>query len=79
LQQDYIVSEEIDEIDSLQTEAEENKEKILFTEKNTIKVNEIFEDVDKKLTKNELEELLSEEVDLVGEEFKKRTQEANMA
>jgi hypothetical protein len=49
----------------LQTQAEENKEKILFSEKNTIKVNEVFEQIENKLTKDELELLLSDEIDLI--------------
>ncbi len=73
LEEDYIIWEEIEEVEEIKTEAEENKEKILFLEKNTIKVNDIFEKVDKKLSKQELDELLDEEVDLLWNEFKKRT------
>jgi len=69
LQKDYIVSEDIDEINELETEAEENKEKILFSEKNTIKASEVLEKADKYLTENDLEELLWENVDLVWENF----------
>jgi hypothetical protein len=37
----------------------------LFSEKNTIKVNEVFEQIENKLTKDELELLLSDEIDLI--------------
>ncbi len=72
LQKDFIISEDIDEVNAIWEEAEENKQKILFSEKNTIKVNELLENTEKKLTKNELEDLLWEDVDLIWNEFRNR-------
>ncbi len=72
LQKDYIVSEEVEDVENILNEAEKNKEKILTSEKNTIKVNEIFEKHDKKITENNLEELLSDSIDLVWKEFVNR-------
>jgi 2-phospho-L-lactate transferase/gluconeogenesis factor (CofD/UPF0052 family) len=73
LQKDYIVSDEIDEIEEFWTEAEENKEKILFSEEKIIEVSEILEENDKILEESSLEELLWDDVDLVWKKFIKRT------
>jgi len=72
LQKDFLVSEEVEDVENTLSEAEDNKEKILFSEKNTIKVNEIFEEHDKKIGEENLEELLSDNVDLVWKNFIKR-------
>ncbi|RKW21477.1 hypothetical protein D8B46_07460 [Candidatus Gracilibacteria bacterium] len=69
LQKDYVVSDEIEETENLLNEAEENKEKTLFTEENVIKASELLEEVENKLTNADLEKILSEDVDLVGENF----------
>jgi len=69
LQKDYLVSEEIDDINQIKNQAEENKDKIFFLEKNTIKVNEVFEDTENKLTQNNLDYLLSDNIDLIWNEF----------
>jgi hypothetical protein len=65
LQKDYVVSDEIEETENLLNEAEENKEKSLFTEENVIKASELLEEVENKLTNADLEKILSEDVDLV--------------
>jgi len=72
LQKDFLVSEEVEDVENALSEAEDNKEKILFSEKNTIKVNEIFEEHDKKIGEENLEELLSDNVYLVWRNFIKR-------
>ena len=69
LQKDYVVSDEIEETENLLNEAEENKEKSLFTEENVIKASELLEEVENKLTNADLEKILSEDVDLVWENF----------
>ena len=69
LEDDYIIWEEVEKVEELWIEAEENKQKILFSEKNTIKVNEIIEKTEKKLQENDLENLLWENVDLIWEKF----------
>jgi len=69
LQKDYVVSDEIEETENLLNEAEENKEKSLFTEENIIKASELLEEVENKLTNADLEKILSEDVDLVWENF----------
>ncbi len=69
LEDDYIIWEEVEEIEQEITESEENKQKILFLEKNTLKANEILEKTEKTLGEKNLENLLSEWVDLVWENF----------
>ena len=69
LQKDYVISDEIEETENLLNEAEENKEKSLFTEENVIKASELLEEVENKLTNADLEKILSEDVDLVWENF----------
>ncbi len=69
LQKDYLVTEEIDDINQLKNQAEENKDKILFLEKNTIKVNDVFEETENKITQDNLDYLLSDNVDLIWNEF----------
>lgn len=69
LQKDYVVSDEIEETENLLNESEENKEKSLFTEENIIKASELLEEVENKLTNADLEKILSEDVDLVWENF----------
>ena len=69
LEDDYIIWEEVEEIEQEITESEENKQKILFSEKNTLKANEILEKTEKTLGEKNLESLLSEWVDLVWENF----------
>ena len=69
LQKDYVVSDEIEETENLLNEAEENKEKSFFTEENIIKASELLEEVENKLTNADLEKILSEDVDLVWENF----------
>lgn len=65
LQKDYIVSDEIDIIWELNNEAEDNKEKMLFWEEKTIKVNNLLEKWEKFLLWDHLEELLWDNIDLV--------------
>jgi hypothetical protein len=65
LQKDYVISDEIEETENLLNEAEENKEKSLFTKENVIKASELLEEVENKLTNADLEKILSEDVDLV--------------
>ena len=69
LQKDYVISDEIEETENLLNEAEENKEKSLFTKENVIKASELLEEVENKLTNADLEKILSEDVDLVWENF----------
>ena len=78
LQKDYIVSDEIDEIEEIWTEAEENKEKILLSEEKMIEVSEILEENDKILEKWDLEELLSEDVEIIWKKFIKRKKINNL-
>ena len=77
LQKDYIVSDEIDEVKEIWVEAEENKEKVLFSEKNTIKANRLLEEWEKYILWGELDELLDENVDLVWNNFIKRNIKIN--
>lgn len=72
LQKDYIVTQEVDDINQIENQAEENKDKILFLEKNTIKVNEVFEQTDKNITWDNLDYLLSDNVDMIWNEFVNR-------
>lgn len=75
LSQDYIVSDEIDEVAEVFTEAEENKEKVLFLEKNTIKASSILEAWDQDMSLKNLDDLLQKNVDLVGNIFISRSNE----
>jgi len=72
LQKDYIISYEIEKVEEIWVEAEENKEKLLFFEEKIIKVSSIIEKWEKLITWNDLDELLSSEVDLIWNEFVKR-------
>ncbi len=72
LAKDYIISDEIDDIKEIWVESEENKEKILFNEEKIIKVTKIIELWDKKINWNNLDELLSNDVDLIWDNFIKR-------
>lgn len=73
LQKDYIVSDEIEETENLVSEAENNKEKSIFTENKIIEASKLLEESEKKLTGDDLEKILSEEVDLVWWNFVERT------
>lgn len=73
LQKDYIVSDEIDEISEIWTQAEENKDKLLFWEEKTLEISKILEKNDKTIEESSLEEIMWEDVDLVWNKFIKRT------
>ncbi len=72
LQKDYIVSDEVDELEEIYTDAEENKDKTLFLEEKTIKANKLLEKWEKYLNKQNLDTLLDENIDLVGDNFVNR-------
>lgn len=72
LQKDYIVSDEIEETENLVNEAENNKQKSIFTENKIVKASEILEETEKKLTHDDLEKILSDGVDLVWWNFVER-------
>jgi len=65
LQKDYVVSDEIDEVESIVNEAEDNKQKSIFNETTTIKASQILEEIENKLTSSDLEKILSDKIDLV--------------
>ena len=69
LTKDYIISEEVDEVRENFTESEKNKENILFLERNTINASSILEAWDKHIWLKNLDNLLWENVDLIGDEF----------
>lgn len=69
LQKDYVVSDEIEETENLVSEAENNKEKSIFTENKIIEASKLLEETEKKLTHDDLEKILSDEVDLVWWNF----------
>jgi len=77
LQKDYLASEEIEETTEISVEAEENKEKILFWEEQTIKASKILELGEKKMEQWDLDNLLDEEIDLIWEVFINRNKEIN--
>gem|GEM_PF-702353 len=65
LQKDFLVSSDLEEAENLVNEAEDNKQKSIFTEENIVKATSIIEETEKKLTAEDLEKILSDEVDLV--------------
>lgn len=69
LQKDYVVSDEIDEVESIVNEAEDNKQKSIFNETTTIKASQILEEIENKLTSSDLEKILSDKIDLVWGNF----------
>lgn len=69
LASDYTVLDDIDEVSELFTQAEENKEKVLFNEQKTIKASKILEAWDKKISLKNLDDILSDNLDLVWENF----------
>lgn len=69
LQKDYVVSDEVDEVESIVNEAEDNKQKSIFNETTTIKASQILEEVENKLTNSDLEKILSDKIDLVWGNF----------
>jgi adenylate kinase family enzyme len=71
------VSDEVSEIEEIWIEAEDNKEKILFSEENTIKANKLLEEWEKYILWESLDELLGENVDLVWGNFIKRNIKIN--
>jgi adenylate kinase family enzyme len=71
------VSDEVSEIEEIWIEAEDNKEKILFSEENTIKANKLLEEWEKYILWESLDELLGEDVDLVWDNFIKRNIKIN--
>lgn len=74
LQKDYVVSDDIEEVENLVSEAENNKEKSIFTENKIIEASKLLEETEKKLTHDDLEKILSEEVDLVWWNFVDRSE-----
>lgn len=72
LTKDYVVLDEIEESENLVSEAENNKEKWLFADEKIIKAWKILEEVEDKLSKEDLEKILSDEVDLVWWNFVER-------
>lgn len=69
LQKDFLVSSDLEEAENLVNEAEDNKQKSIFTEENIVKATSIIEETEKKLTAEDLEKILSDEVDLVWWNF----------
>ena len=69
LQKDFLVSSDLEEAENLVNEAEDNKQKGIFTEENIVKATSIIEETEKKLTAEDLEKILSDEVDLVWWNF----------
>ncbi len=69
LTKNYIISDNIDYIEEIWIEAEENKDKILFFEKNKIKASKLLENTEKSITVSELSGLLDEDIDLIGLKF----------
>ena len=69
LQKDYVVSDEVDEVESIVNEAEDNKQKSIFNETTTIKASQILEEIENKLTSSDLEKILSDKIDLVWGNF----------
>jgi len=65
----FSLKEEVDNIDEVITEAESNKEKILFLEESTIKICEIIDKGDKKLEKKILEKILDEDTNIIWEDM----------
>ena len=76
LQQDYIVSDEFEEVTNLVNQSELNKQKSISLEENIIKSTTILEEVEKKFTNKDLEKILSDQVDLVWENFVFREENA---
>jgi hypothetical protein len=58
LSKDYIVSDEIDEVWEIYTDAEENKDKILFSEESTIRAGNLLEAWEKHITWDKLDAIL---------------------
>lgn len=69
LSKDYIISDEIDEVNEIYIDAEDNKNKILFLEENTIKATNLLEKWEKYITWYKLDAVLDTEVDLVWDNF----------
>ena len=69
LQKDFLASSDLEEAENLVNEAEDNKQKSIFTEENIVKATSIIEETEKKLTVEDLEKILIDEVDLVWWNF----------
>jgi len=68
----FSLAEEADEVESLISESEKNKEKILDWEESTIKICELLDETDKKLDKKTLDKLLDDDIDIIWNEIKVR-------
>lgn len=65
IKQDYIVSDELENIQDLVNKWNLNKEKILFSESKIIKFSQVLEQWEKNIQEQDLEKILSEETWLV--------------
>lgn len=69
---DYIISNDLEDSKKILLESDTNAKKVLDLENSTIKVNELLENTEKTLEKQSLVSILSDDVDLIWKEFKKR-------
>ncbi len=65
----YSILDEVENAENIANEAEGNKDKEIQSEKNILETSKIIEEIEEGLSKADIENLLSDEVDLVGDEF----------
>lgn len=77
LAEKYSILDELEQTENLANEAEGNKEKEIQSDKHILETSNIVEAIEEGLKKSNIEDLLKEETDLVGENFIQRWTSSN--